>query len=298
MGLYECHGHIILDGVSYNGAVARHRHGVDEALVRRNLEICAERGVVFYRDGGDRHGVSIFAKSIAGEYGIDYRTPAYIIHKKGHYGGMFGRAFESMSEYRMLVAEALRLSADFIKTTASGLLDFAQGGRVTGPALAFSELSEMIYIAHCEGVAVMVHANGADNIMCAADSGADSIEHGYYMSSSALHSMRENKTVWVPTCVTALNLIGTGRYDDRVLRRIVESHKTMLIEASSMGIPVACGSDAGASCVPQGSGTLDELAVLESLGIDPEYGNRKISVIFNKDIQKCINLMTSNETKQ
>ena len=285
--VYECHGHIILDGVAYSGAVARHQYGVDEAFVRRNLEICAEHSVVFYRDGGDKFGVSIFAKSIAGEYGIDYRTPAYIIHKKGYYGGMFGRAFESMSEYRMLVAEALRQGADFVKTTASGLLDFAHDGCVTGSALPFESLREMIHIAHCEGVAVMVHANGADNIKCASDSGADSIEHGYYMNSSALHSMRDSKTVWVPTCVTALNLVGKGRYDDRVLRKVVDGHKSALGDAASMGVQIACGSDAGASFVPQGAGALDELAVLKALGIDPESGNRKIAKIFSKEYMKC-----------
>ena len=278
--IYECHGHIILDAVAYTGAVARHRNGVDEAFVRRNLEICAEHGIAFYRDGGDKHGVSVFAKSIAGEYGIDYRTPAYIIHKKGHYGSMFGRAFENMAGYRELVAEALRLGADFIKTTASGLLDFARGGRVTDLSLTLAELCEMVNIAHGEGLAVMVHANGADNIKRAAQSGADSIEHGYYMDKAALKIMAHTGSVWVPTCVTAANLIGSGRYDDSVLERIHDGHKAALTEALLCGVPIACGSDAGASCVPQGSGTLDELLVLESLDINPENGNHIIEDVF------------------
>ena len=181
--IYECHGHIILDGVSYAGAVARHANGVDESFVRKNLKACAELGVAFYRDGGDKHGVSTFAKCVAGEYGIDYRTPGYIIHKEGHYGNMFGRAFGNMPEYRALVLEAMRQGADFIKTTASGLLDFSCGGSVTGPRITPIELCEMVKIAHGEGLAVMVHANGADNIKRAAESGADSIEHGYYMDA-------------------------------------------------------------------------------------------------------------------
>ena len=280
--IYECHGHIILDGIAYSGAVARHRCGVDEAFVRRNLEICAEHGVMFYRDGGDKHGVSLFAGRIAAEYGIDYRTSGYIIHKKGHYGGMFGRAFENIAEYRELVAEALRLGASFVKTTASGLLDFADSGRVTGAALTLVELCEMMDIAHGEGLAVMIHANGADNIKRAAESGADSIEHGYYMDMAALHTMAQTGAVWVPTCVTAANLIGSGRYDDGVLQAIFDGHKAALIEAAQIGVLIACGSDAGASCVPQGIGTYGELAVLESLGIDPEPGNRKIEEKFKR----------------
>jgi imidazolonepropionase-like amidohydrolase len=280
--IYECHGHIILDGLTYQGAIARHQNGSDETFIRNNLKICAEQGIGYYRDGGDKHGVSLFAKDIAREYGIDYRTPVYIIHKKGYYGGMFGRAFDGLPEYRSLVAEAVRLGADFIKTTACGLLDFSRGGSVTGPAMTTGELSGMVNIAHGEGLSVMIHANGADNIKRAVESGADSIEHGFYMDLPALRMMANTGAVWVPTCATVSFLIGSGRYDDSVLLRILDGHKTALIEASLSGVPVACGSDAGASCVPQGAGTIGELTILESLGIDPEPGNRIIAETFRK----------------
>ena len=280
--IYECHGHIILDSVAYKGAVKPHENGVCKEAVHQNLKTCAEHGIVFYRDGGDKHGVSVFAKQIAFEYGIDYRTPAYIIHKKGYYGSMFGRAFKNMSEYRGLVAEAKRLNADFIKITASGMLDFTNAGEVTGPDMPEEELCEMVKTAHGEGFAVMIHANGADNIKRALTAGADSVEHGYYTDAETLRIMAQTGAVWVPTSVTSANLIGSGKYDDSLLRRIVDGHKASLLEASALGIPVACGSDAGAACVPQGKGTLDELETLISLGIDPEPGNRKIAEVFKK----------------
>lgn len=280
--IYECHGHIILDGIAYTGAIARHQSSLDEAFIHNNLKICAEHGVVFYRDGGDKHGASGFARKIAGAYGIDYRTPMYIIHKRGHYGGMFGRAFDSIPEYRNLVGEAKRLGADFIKTTASGLLDFAHCGNVAGPALTLEELREIVSIAHGEGFAVMVHANGTDNIKRAVESGADSIEHGFYMDMAALSMMADTGAVWVPTCATVYNLIGSGRYDDNVLRGILDDHKAALVETSVLGVLVACGSDAGASMVPQGKGTIDEILIIESFGVDFEKGNRKIERIFKR----------------
>lgn len=282
--IFECHGHIILDSVSYNGAVARHKNGPDEGFIHHNLKICAEHGIVFYRDGGDKYGASVFAKTIAASYGIDYRTPAYIIHKKGYYGGMFGRAFDSMTEYRGLVTEALRLGADFVKTTASGLLDFAHGGSITGASLPQDELREMINIAHGEGCAVMIHANGADNIKRAVECGADSIEHGFYMDTQALKMLAQTGAVWVPTCAAVSNLIGSGLYNDDVLLLVLARHKDALAEAVKIGVPVACGSDTGASFVPQGRGTLDEISVLESLEIDPEHGNCKIAEVFRR---KC-----------
>ena len=278
--IFECHGHIILDGISYTEAIARHRYGVDEAFIRKNLGICRDHGITFYRDGGDRHGVSVFAKKVAGEYGIDYRTPAYIIHKKGHYGGMFGKMFESLSEYRTLVTEARRLGADFIKTTASGMLDFKGNGDVTGPAMALEELSEMVNIAHGEGFSVMVHANGADNIKRVSESGADSIEHGFYMDNDALNVIVQTGAVWIPTCVTVSNLIGSGRYDDNVLKTIIMKHIGAIKNASGIGVLIACGSDAGAVGVLQGKGTIDELTFLGSLGINIMNGNRKIEEVF------------------
>ena len=280
--IYECHGHIILDGIAYLGAIAHHRGGVDESIVRANLRANADQGVKYYRDGGDKHGVSIFAKTIAWEYGIDYVTSGYIILKKGHYGIMFGRAFDDMSEYRGLIAEAIGKGADFVKTSASGLLDFSNGGKVTHPSLTYNELSEMVNIAHGEGLAVMVHANGADNIKRAAEAGADSIEHGYYMDDVALKIMADTGAIWVPTCVTAVNLVGSGLYDDNLLMSIAQSHNATLIQAVNLGVSIACGSDAGASGVYQGKGIIDEMSILSSLGIDPVPGNQQISNKFRR----------------
>ena len=272
----ECHGHIILDSISYAGAVERHKQEVDEAFVRRNLKICADSGIGYYRDGGDKFGVSAFARQIAWEYDIDYRTSVYIIHKNGHYGNMFGKAFKDLYEYRSLVTEALRTGADFIKVTASGMLDFKNNGAVTHPSLTEAELCEMVNIAHGEGAVVMVHANGADNIKRAVSTGADSIEHGFYMDTEAMRMLSQTNTIWVPTCVTVAGLIGLGRYDDRLLRQILDNQKVTLQEASAMGVTIACGSDSGAVGVPQGKGTLDELAILNELGIDTEPGDRAV----------------------
>jgi len=195
---------------------------------------------------------------------------------------MFGMAFETMPEYRILVAGAKARGADFIKITASGLLDFANGGLVTGPAPAIGELCEMVNIAHGEGFSVMAHANGRDNIMRAVESGADSIEHGFYMDSVALRMMAQTGAVWVPTCATVAGLIGTGRYNDHVLTRILADHKAALSAACEIGVPIACGSDAGAAGVAQGAGTVSEVSILESSGVAPLPGNRIIQEVFKR----------------
>lgn len=281
--IYECHGHIILDGIDYKKAIARHKNGVDEDFIRNNLQANADKGIKFYRDGGDKHGASVFARKIAWEYCIDYRTPAYIIHKKGFYGGMFGRAFKNMAEYRDLVAEAKQLGADYIKTTASGMIDFADNGSVLGKSMSEKDLCEMVNIAHGEGFAVMIHVNGSDNIIRAAEAGVDSIEHGFHMDSNALAVLSQSGAVWVPTITTVANLITQGLYSDRLLVKIFNAHYRALKDAYSLGIPIACGSDAGASYVPQGVGTLHELSHLKSFFINPERGNRIIEEVFRRE---------------
>lgn len=78
----ECHAHIIMDGVNYRHAVEVHKNGPDDKIIREHLKAYQERGIVFVRDGGDALGVSARAKELAPEYGIDYRTPIFAIHKR------------------------------------------------------------------------------------------------------------------------------------------------------------------------------------------------------------------------
>jgi imidazolonepropionase-like amidohydrolase len=272
----------MLDGAGYGAAAERHKNGVDGAAVRRALAACAQRGIVFYRDGGDMYNVSVFAKKIAAEYGIDYRTPVFMIHKRGSYGSMFGPGFESVSEYRALVGRAAELGADFIKLAVSGIMDFGGDGRPTGPALNESETREMVNIAHGEGFAVMAHVNGARAILSALEAGADSIEHGYWPDGGTVTAMLQTGAVWTPTRAAVRNLTGTGMYGEAVLSGVLDAQARCLSEAYARGVPVASGSDCGALAVPQGAGTLDEYRLLGELGIDPARGNERVALLFKR----------------
>lgn len=279
---YECHGHIIADGYGYKESMARHRHGADEAYVRRALESVAARGVGFYRDGGDKYMVSALAKKIAGEYGIDYRTPVFIAHKTGHYGAMYGRSFDDLKEFRALIEDAKALGADFVKLTVSGMLDFDDGGKILEPVFGGEELKEAVRIAGGEGFSVMAHVNGADNIKMALEAGVGSIEHGFWPDSSVIEYFLQTDAVWVPTCVAVYNLIGAGRHDDDNLRKIHEAQRAVLVEAYHRGVLIASGSDCGAYMVIQGKGTDDEIGLLAAMGIDPDRGNRAVAERFRR----------------
>ena len=263
----ECHAHIIMDGVNYRHAIDLHRNGPDDNVIREQLKIYQDRGIIFVRDGGDALGVSARAKELAPEYGIDYRTPVFAIHKEGHYGSIVGKSFSTMPEFYKRVLEAKEQSADFIKIMTTGLLDFNAHGAITGTPLDATEVKEMVHIAHEEGMAVMSHTNGTYGVQAAVEAGVDSLEHGNYMNEESLTMLSESHTVWVPTLVTVRNLLGDGRYADETLKPIIETAEENVRKAFRLGVKVAPGSDAGAYRVLHGQGIQDEMqAFVQILG--------------------------------
>ena len=263
----ECHAHIIMDGVNYRHAIDLHRNGPDDNVIREHLKIYQDRGITFVRDGGDALGVSARAKELAPEYGIDYRTPVFAIHKEGHYGSIVGKNFSTMPEFHKRVLEAKEQSADFIKIMTTGLLDFNAHGAITGTPLDATEVKEMGHIAHEEGMAVMSHTNGTYGVQAAVEAGVDSLEHGNYMNEESLTMLSESHTVWVPTLVTVRNLLGDGRYADETLKPIIETAEENVRKAFRLGVKVAPGSDAGAYRVLHGQGIQDEMqAFVQILG--------------------------------
>lgn len=254
----ECHGHIFMNGVNYRQAVSMYADGVDHEDVRKKLEIYRQMGISFYRDGGDHMGASEYARSIAPEYGIDYRTPIYGIYKNGHYGKVVGCGFDSMKEYHDLVLGVKRRKGDFIKVMFSGIMDFDTDGSITGTPLKRDEIQEMIHIAHEEGFAVMAHVNGARTVQAAVECGVDSVEHGNFMDEECLQALAESSAIWVPTVVTVHNLLGSGRFQDEVIQNLQRQQEYSLRRAFELGITVALGSDAGAYRVLHGQGIVDE----------------------------------------
>ena len=258
----DCHVHMVLDGVYYRDAIGAHRGHVRDDLIRSCLAAYADAGVRFLRDGGDAFGVCERAKALAGEYGIEYRMPAYPICLKGRYGEFIGRPFETMAEYRSMVADVKARGGDFIKIMVSGIMDFNQYGVVTSAPLTKTMMAEMIAIAHGEGFSVMAHANGSETIIGALEAGVDSIEHGAYMSAEAVRAMAEADAAWVPTLSTLGDLIGDGRYPDEVVGRILEGQLENVALCAGLGGTIALGSDAGAYRVTHPRGAADEYVLI------------------------------------
>ena len=260
--MVDCHIHMVLDGVNWKEAIARHRAAPQEAFIRETLEQYQTLGFSDLRDGGDRWGVCDLAAKLAPEYGIRYRSPGFPIYKIGHYGGFIGRGFDEFVEYRALVREARTRGAHFIKIMISGLMDFERYGVLTSEPLPLKLIRDMIACAHDEGFSVMAHANGDSAVRAALAAGVDSIEHGAYLSPETRSQLAESHAVWVPTLVTIGNLIGDGRFPDAALRPLLAFQQRSVRDAAAQGARIACGSDAGAYRVLHAQGGLDEQALL------------------------------------
>ena len=261
----DCHIHMVLDGVDWKQAVARHSVIPDDNFIKKTLQLYRQQGYTYLRDGGDRWGAGLRARQLAPQYGITYRTPGAPLCQKGHYGSFIGTTYESIKEYAGLVVQAREAGADFIKIMISGLVDFNRYGVLTEEGLPAQTIKELIYIAHQEGMAVMAHANGTETVLPAALAGVDSVEHGTYLREDALCAMKEAKTVWVPTLSTVGNLRRQGRFDENAVQQILESQLQAVSCFAAMGGLVAAGTDAGAWRVPHGSET--ELPLLQQAGI-------------------------------
>ncbi|MCH1983629.1 amidohydrolase family protein [Ruminococcus sp. OA3] len=272
----DCHVHVFMDGLDYRKAAGRHRDGVDESVIRSHLGEYQKHHITYLRDGGDALFVSLRARAIAPEYGITYRTPVFAIHKNGHYGSIVGRGFDTMEEYAQLVREVRRLGGDFIKIMTTGIMDFTCAGKITGEALSYADVKEMVHIAHEEGFAVMAHTNSADAVRTAALCGVDSIEHGNYQDEDSIAAMADSGTVWVPTLVTVRNLLGKGRFTDEVLHQIADTQTRGVQMALEKGVQLATGTDAGAWMVMHGTSLDQEYASFYKILGETEDVKRKL----------------------
>ena len=280
--MVDCHMHMVLDGVFWRDAMARHAAKPDEPWIRDVLRTYQQEGFTWLRDGGDRLGAGKLARALAGEYGITYRTPLSPLCKKGHYGAFIGTVFEGRSSFTELVRRQKAEGADFIKIMISGLMDFDHFGVLTEEGLGRQEIREYIQIVHDLGLAVMVHSNGI-TALYAAEAGVDSVEHGAYLHPETLYAMREAGTVWVPTLSTVGNLRGMGRFREDAVQQILASALDNVVQFASLGGLIAPGTDAGAWAVPHG--THSEYHLLQqALGKDTnrilEQGIRRLQEKF------------------
>ncbi|MTI56905.1 amidohydrolase family protein [Geosporobacter ferrireducens] len=269
--LIDSHIHIALDGIDIKNTKALGSLEEKEAWIRKILKHYKEKKIFMMRDGGDLCGLSSMAREIAKEVGIIYKTPLYALYKKGHYGTLLGKAIMDLVDFRIEFQKLVALKPDHLKVPLTGLVCFDQYGKIGPIAFTKKELAYMTAAAHDQGLAIMVHANGAEAVQMAIEAGVDTLEHGYFMTERELQGLAEKDIVWVPTLAPLGNLV--EKRDERFLKEIpiiektYRQHQELFYRAVDIGVRIAVGSDAGAYGVLHGSGFFDEISHMVKAGL-------------------------------
>jgi imidazolonepropionase-like amidohydrolase len=260
-GLVDAHVHLALGGAAFPPGPAADR-------VRENIAAHRARGVTAVRDLGG-HDTPIDA-SATWERGDRVRLPRVVssrgaITRRGAYGGFLGVALGPGQDVVGAVRQQAIAGADVVKVILTGSVDFARG---TAASAHFTEreLGSMVAAAHAEGIPLAVHANGAEAVRMAVETGADSIEHGILADEDTVAAMADSDVVWVPTLspLHALDPDAVGV----LLPSVLAAHETMVARAREAGVRIATGTDGGSPGVPHGS-LLAEIAHLRALGFSP-----------------------------
>jgi hypothetical protein len=253
--MFDAHIHIARE----NGKQISEPHA---GSIFQILHHYASLGITALRDGGDELSLGLVARELATDLGIRYLTPIRALAKRGGYGGFIGAEVSGIREIRSELLKLKAQKADFIKIIQSGIVSFDRFGEISGGGFSPEELDYIINFARDAFLKVMVHANGEKTVALVLEKGANSIEHGYFISSENILAMAELGTVWTPTFAPLSNFLRYANPQEgqrHVVEQTLAAHRSNLLHAIESGVIVAVGSDAGAFAVPHGQGLFDEI---------------------------------------
>lgn len=277
-GMFDCHVHLVWNGSSHPKSV----------MINESTEMTAVRtaeharqallnGVTTVRDVGGR-SEHVFAVRDAIEDGIIRGSRVIasgnpVIMTGGHVHE-FGLEIDGPDEARKGVREMAKRGADFIKVMASGGI-YGKSEMPGQPQMTVEELEVIVEEAHNFGMKVAAHAEGKKGIINALKAGVDTIEHGNLMDEDIAKEMAKNGTYIVPTISTfyykaAFNeeLEGVPDYVLKKVKLIIDGSYKVLKYAKEFGIPIAAGTDDGATAMPHGA-LFYELELYVHCGLTP-----------------------------
>ena len=179
------------------------------------------------------------------------------------------RAADEAGGLQRAVEQVLDAGADWVKIAATPGI----GSDEAPDQAQFSaaELSDAVRLAAERGIQVMVHALGGDAITWAIEAGAASVEHGVFLTEDQARLGAERGVVLVPT-VRIYQLIRVmvraGKLPAAMLprvERVIRAHPVAVRRARDAGMPVAVGTDYGASA--QHGRNREEIAALVDAGL-------------------------------
>ncbi len=284
--LIEAHAHLFLDGspVNFQQRDQYLKESSADAMLARakaRWPKILQCGVGAVRDAGDKHAVGL-ALAAEAKLHLGRRattpfidSPGAAIHHKGRYGSFMGSPIEDHASPAECVAARVAGGADRIKLLVSGIINFKEGWVTVPPQMVVEEVRALVEAAKGLGRQTFAHASGAEGVENSIEGGVNTVEHGFFITEDQLMRMRDRQIGWAPTFAPVQLQIDRASelgWDETVvghLKRIIDSHQTMLHRAHEMGVVVIAGSDAGSCGVPHGIGLIEELCHMERAGMPP-----------------------------
>lgn len=274
-GLFDVHTHVCLSAGANPGRDAQSEHPTRIALrAAENLKRHLDAGVTTIRDVGGVHGVDLELMRLVDEgvvEGPDMLAAGNVICITGGHGCWMGIECDGEDEVRKATRTVIRRGARVVKLIATGGV-ITPGVRPGAAQLTYDEMRVACSEAKKASRTIAAHAQGADGIEDALRAGVDTIEHGFWLTDTAVALMRDQAQTLVPT-FAALRAMQRDRatLPDFIVQKLDEvdaPQRASFAKARAAGVRVAVGTDAGTPGNPHGDVAV-ELAAFQELGVPP-----------------------------
>lgn len=302
-GIIDCHVHLFGYGETKSNKMS------DDSLQAENICKAVHNakqllgaGIVACRDLGSPNGNAIgLREAINKRYVLGPHVVAAgrSICVTGGHGYFTSIECDGQDEIRKGVRQVVKDGADVVKIMVSGGVN--SPGPEPGPTeLTYDEIKAGVDAAHALGRKVSVHTHGNTAIRLCVEAGADSIEHGVYMSEDIMDMMVEKGIFLVPTLSAPYYAAIEGlkeepdNPDHAESKSVINRHRSALFASFRKGVKIAFGTDAGSPYNPfnrspyelvlmvaSGFKPIEALTIAtkssaELLGIDDKYGTLEI----------------------
>ncbi len=215
-GLIDLHVHVCDDPTT----------SFDESLNARaattaskNLQQALAHGITTLRDMGSSDAVSIEIKRALENKTIPgprLKTCGYVITYPGGHLHERGIQVRGLSQVKAAISRNIEIGADFIKAASDPEDDEAKG-RFPDPTFTAEELSFLVSCAREFEIKVACHTFPSNaGINSAITAGVDTIEHAVPLNEVALRAAQIRKTIFVPTLVSAYDMLSREYVGERL----------------------------------------------------------------------------------
>lgn len=300
-GLMDAHCHLIYRDVADPYDIEL-RKSLPEATIDAvyNAEVLLKKGFTTVRDVGSRGNIGVEVRNAvargdcrgpsihpAGQIlsapgGLADFHPSHIFEDRPYRYGL-GVQVVGPDQARATIRRQLKDGVEWIKVGVSGT-----GFNPLCPAerngLSEPEFAAVMAEAKYQGVPVAAHAESAESVRAAAFHGAQTIEHGIYITDESLELMVANGVTLSPTLsmYRAFAVRGASMGIPSVIveehKRTHERHADSVRRAFEAGVPIVAGGDAGLTHFPQGSCAEEAVSYVDIIGMTPRQALGTLTV--------------------